>query len=56
MPEGHGINSPQGRWWTGMILLLFGVVALGINLGFFPNDWVAYWPIALIVAGLSFLF
>lgn len=36
-----------------LILIFVGVVILLINLGFVSYEWVAYWPILVIIVGLK---
>ncbi|MDD5605986.1 MAG: DUF5668 domain-containing protein [Patescibacteria group bacterium] len=36
-----------------LLLVLVGVILLLVNLGFLSYEWLAYWPVILIVLGLK---
>ncbi len=47
-----GLFEPNNRWLAGGLLILVGLIAQGILLGYLPATLALYWPILLIVAGL----
>jgi len=40
-------------WFYILLLVLIGIVLLGINLGFVSYQWLAYWPLLLIIIALK---
>ena len=50
-----GLFKPQNRWVVGGFFVLVGLVAQGVALGFLPADLIIYWPLLLVIVGLSIL-
>ncbi len=45
-------HSNTSRIWSGLIILVVGLVFLLKNLGLYIPDWVVSWPMLLIIIGL----
>jgi len=50
-----GLFQSENRWLAGGFLILIGLVAQGIALGFLPTSLVLYWPLILVVIGLAII-
>ena len=38
-------------WFYSLLAILLGLVLLGVNIGWLDPNWVAYWPVLLILIG-----
>lgn len=40
-------------WFYLVLVILIGIIILSINLGLLSSEYIAYWPVLLIIAGVK---